>query len=232
METIKLDIDGSRVDALLGLPAGSGPCPGILIAHHQEGLSPFTRDLAAKLTQLGYAVICPDNYHRCRPEDDLAARRNSIIDSVVTREFGVALNFLKQHPRVRPDRLAIVGHCMGGRTALLAASAFKEIMAAVIFYPTALYVKRTGGTMAFDDLGGIACPVIAFFGDTDRLIPPEHADRFEAALLGRHVPLEMHRYPDAGHAFCNFTSAADYREGPAADSWRHATAFLERHLCP
>jgi carboxymethylenebutenolidase len=121
---------------------------------------------------------------------------------------------------------------MGGRTALLAASAFKEILAAVIFYPTALYVKRTGGTTAFDNLGGITCPVIAFFGDTDRLIPPEHADRFEAALRGRGVPLEMHRYPDAGHAFCNFTSAADYREGPAADSWRHATAFLERHLRP
>lgn len=231
-DTIKLAIDGHPVDALFAAPNGPGPHPGILVAHHQEGLSPFTRDLVDKLAARGYAVICPDHYHRCAPEDGLEKRRNSLRDDAIVQELGAALGFLKAYPGIRTEKLGVIGHCMGGRAAFLAAAAFPEIKAAAIFYPTGMMAKRGDNPAAFDRLHKLACPVIAFFGATDWLIPPEDADKIEAELRRSHVPLEIYRYADAGHAFCNFTSATDFRPEAAADSWQRASAFLDAHLMP
>jgi len=229
-DIIKISIGGQESDALFGATQAPGRHPAILIAHHQEGLSPFTRDLVDKLAACGYVAICPDHYHRCRPEDDLDTRRNSLRDPAVLGELGAALDFLKAHPKVRADRIAVIGHCMGGRAAFLAAGSLSGFAAAVIFYPTGMLAKRGENCVAFDRLHKIACPVIAFFGETDRLIPLDHADKIDAELRRCGIPVESHRYANAGHAFCNFGSPTDYRETAAADSWKRAVAFLDRHL--
>jgi carboxymethylenebutenolidase len=229
-DTIKLTIDGKSVDALLGLPETQGPHPAVLVAHHQEGLSPFTRDLVDKFARSGYVAICPDHYHRFPPDTALETLRNSVRDRDVLQELGAARDFLRKHPQVDPTRIAVMGHCMGGRLAFLAASHFPGFKAAAIFYPTAMLTPRPGGFLAIDTLAAITCPVIAFFGETDWLIPKEHADKIEAELRFHHIPLEIYRYPDAGHAFANFSSAQDFRPTAAEDSWRKAMAFLDRHL--
>jgi carboxymethylenebutenolidase len=229
-DTIKLDIDGASVDAFLGLPDATGPSPAVLVAHHQEGLSPFTRDVVDKLASRGYVAICPDHYRRLPPDASLETRRNSVRDRDVLRELEAARDVLQKHPRVDPARIAVMGHCMGGRSALLAASTFPGFKAAAIFYPTAMLIPRPEGFLAVEQLGKITCSVIVFFGETDWLIPKDHAAKIESELRRNHVPLETHRYPDAGHAFANFSSAEDYRPAAAADSWHKAIAFLDRHL--
>ena len=229
-ETLKIAIDGEQVDALLAAPATPGRHPAILVAHHQEGLSPFTRDLTEKLSARGYIAICPDHYHRFTAADSLEVRRNGLRDSEILQELNAALDVLKSHPNVDPDRIAVIGHCMGGRAALLAASTLAGLKAAVIFYPTAVLVKREGNLSAFDLLQRIACPVVTFFGETDWLIPLADAAKIEAELRRCDVPLEVYRYAGAGHAFCNFSSANDFRPEAAADSWQKAIAFLDRYL--
>jgi carboxymethylenebutenolidase len=183
-----------------------------------------------KLARNGYVAICPDHYHRLLTDAPLETRRNAVQDREVLQELSAARDALLQHPQVDPNRIAVMGHCMGGRLAFLAASHFPGFAAAAIFYPTAMFIPRPGGFLAIDTLAAITCPVIAFFGETDWLIPKEHADKIEAELRRHHIPLEIHRYPDAGHAFANFSNAQDFRPLAAEDSWRKAMAFLDRHL--
>ena len=229
-EIIKLSVDGASIDALLGVPKGNGIHPGILVAHHQEGLSPFTRDLIDKLATAGYVAVCPDHYHRLPPDATLETKRSSVHDRDVLKELAAGLGFLENDPRVRPDRLAILGHCMGGRSAFLGASLFEGLRCAVIFYPTRMLAKPADGMAAFELLHKMSCPVIGFFGGRDRLIPLQHADQIETELKRCGVSVEFHRYPEAGHAFGNFTSSVDYCEEAARDSWNRALNFLQSHL--
>jgi carboxymethylenebutenolidase len=229
-EVIKLSVDSASIDALLGVPEGKGAHPAVLVAHHQEGLSPFTRDLIDKLAGAGYVAICPDHYHRLPPDATLETKRTSVRDSDVLKELAGGLDFLKRDTRVQHDQIAILGHCMGGRSALLGAGVFPGLRCAIIFYPTRMMAKPDNGLFAFEYLSKVSCPVIGFFGGRDRLIPSEDADQIEAELRRHGVSVEFHRYPNAGHAYCNFTSAADYREEAARDSWNRALASLRIHL--
>ena len=229
-ELIDVDLDGKKVPALLGLPSGQGPHPGILVMHHQEGLSPFTRDLVDKLAKLGCVALSVSNYHACPPDADMQTKRESVRDGQLTRDAGAGIAFLESHPLVLKGNLAVIGHCMGGRTAFLAASVFPVFAAAIAYYGGGVYRKTIGGMPVGDRLKNIQCPVIGFWGGRDPIIPNADVDRIEAELKRAGVPCEFHRYPEAGHAFCNFTVPADFRADADADSWRKTVAFLRREL--
>ena len=77
-QIISLDVDGMAMNACLGVPAGAGAHPALLVEHNQEGLGVFTHDLVEKLAAQGYVALCPDHYHECPPDADLATRRAAL----------------------------------------------------------------------------------------------------------------------------------------------------------
>ena len=81
-------------------------------------------------------------------------------------------------------KVGVVGYCMGGTLAWLAATRIKGVAAAVGYY---------GGGIADTATERPACPVILHFGETDAGIPSEHWDRIRAAQPG--VPLHLPRRP-------------------------------------
>ena len=81
----------------------------------------------------------------------------------------------------------VVGYCLGGTLAWLAATRIDGVKAAVGYY---------GGGIA-ETAGEVPrCPVLLHFGETDQGIPPEHWARIRAA----HPEVPIHTYP-AGHGF-------------------------------
>jgi carboxymethylenebutenolidase len=228
---ISLDVDGMPMNACLSVPEGSGPHPGLLVAHNQEGLGVFTHDLVEKLAAAGYVAICPDHYHECAPNADLATRRAALRDTKILRDLAVTLDILRARPDVQRDNVAVIGHCMGGRAAFMAAEAFPELKAAVAFYSSGMFMSR-GNDMPtpFELLDKVTCPVIGFFGGKDPLIPLDQVDKIEAALKRFGVPHEFHRYLEAGHAFASFDSPAAYHAEATADSWGRTIEFLAKHL--
>lgn len=230
-ERIEIDIDGDRASALLGLPTESGPRPGILVAHHREGLSRFTADVVDRLAALDYTAVSVDNYHAMPANADEKTKHGMISDGQLVRDLEAGIRCLTDHPRVDAKRLAILGHCMGGRTSLLGASLFPVFQAAVVFYSGHVFRNRNStGPTPGDQLKDIRCPVIGFFGERDRLIPNPEVDRIEETLRAAGTSCEFIRYPEAGHAFSNFESAADYRAADANDSWNRTVAFLQQTL--
>jgi carboxymethylenebutenolidase len=47
-------------------------------------------------------------------------------------------------------------------------------------------------------------------------------------VLGKTV--EIHSFPDAGHAFENSDNKTAYRADDAAEAWKLTVAFLEKYL--
>ena len=80
--------------------------------------------------------------------------------------------------------------------------------------------------------GGIACPVIGFFGNDDQNPSPDDVTQIGETLTRHGVAHSFHRYDGAGHAFQNFLSEAAYREATARDAQQKLLAFFAAELEP
>ena len=49
VETVQLQVGPKTIPALVAVPAGKGPFPGVVVTFHREGNDPFTRWLVDDL---------------------------------------------------------------------------------------------------------------------------------------------------------------------------------------
>src|SRR4051812_12477973 len=213
-DIIKLQSGGLPMDAYCAMPGGSGPHPAIVLMHHQDALDGFTRDFADRLAQQGYAVLAPDNYHHSAPDLPLDEKKKRLEDDAMAADIAACIAWLKADPRCDGERLAIAGHCMGGRTTLLGAGLFPMFRAAIVYYGGGSLETRgkpKDGKTPFERFDRIRCPVQGFFGKQDKNPSPADVAKFDAALTEFSVPHEFHSYDNAEHAFCNFL-APRFRE--------------------
>ncbi|MFN3891507.1 MAG: dienelactone hydrolase family protein [Beijerinckiaceae bacterium] len=229
LQSVWLEVDGSPMEMLVALPEGSGRRPGILLSHYQHGLGPFTRRNAERLASEGYVVVAPDHYHHTPDETDLKKRKLGLIDTRLIADMHAAAAYLRAHLRTIPERTAIMGHCMGGRQALLGAATVPGFRCAIDCYGGGVMRAQGPGPTVFERLSAIKCPVAGFFGVHDSNPPPEDVRKVEAELKRLGVETDFHIYEDTGHAFMD-PDQKRYVEASAKDAWTRILAFLERHL--
>lgn len=229
-ETIDLAIGNVQTTALTALPVDGDSVPGVVITFHRGGLDAFTAWLADDLAANGYAAIAPNHYHALPDGVGLDDRRDHLTDEQMAFDIETSADWLAAQDRVDGDRLALIGHCMGGRTTLVGLAAFPgRWRCGGDWYGGRIFSTMGNMPSPADRIGDIACPVAGFFGNDDADPSPDDVDRLDALLTGHGIEHEFHRYDDAGHAFMNFGSGS-YREAAARDSWAKALGFLERHL--
>ncbi|HQZ72634.1 MAG TPA: dienelactone hydrolase family protein, partial [Anaerolineae bacterium] len=76
----------------------------------------------------------------------------------------------------------------------------------------------------------VTCPVLGFYGGLDTGIPVADVTAMEDALKAAGATVEVHVYPEAGHAFFNDTRAGGYNEAAAKDAWPRLVAWFGEHL--
>lgn len=194
---------------------------GIVLVQEWWGLVPHIEDVAKRFAALGYAVLVPDLYRGQKTLE--AAEAEHLMKGL---DFGRAAQEIAgaaQHLRDEEgcERVAIVGFCMGGALATIAA-AVGAVDAFVAFYgfPPAGAV----------DLTKIQAPGLVFFGETEGFFSVPDAQRFAAEQTARGIPTELHVYPGAGHAFFNDTRPEAFHAAAASDAWARTLAHLARHL--
>jgi carboxymethylenebutenolidase len=226
-QTIQIDVGGDAMDLYVAGPDSAGPHPAVLVCFHRGGMDAFTRERVDLLAEAGYVAVAPDFYHRRRGESAEEAVQHRRDEDVIA-DIAAAVGWLHAQNRVDDGRIAIMGHCMGGRVAFLGACALPDAFAGVVtYYGGGMFSAwGEGGPTAFERLPALRCPVVGFYGNDDTNPSPEQVDRIRAELKRLGIPYEVHRYDGTGHAFQGAQSPEKYREGPAKESWARTVAWL------
>lgn len=222
-----IEVNRSSMGISIAAPDASGPSPMVIVMCHIGGLDAFTEDRVARLAAAGYVAAAPDVFHYHPWIEEREARRATLRDKTIVDDINATMAHVESTERVDPDRIAIIGHCMGGRTAMLGAGNIPRIGPLGIYYGGRTMLSwGDDGPTPFERIPNMRGPVIGFFGMDDTEPSPKDVDTIEAELERHGIPCEFHRYSGAGHAFQNFLSPERYREEAANDAWEKTLRFL------
>src|SRR5690606_3289928 len=107
-----------------------------------------------------------------------------------------AFEKLAGHERVDARRIAAIGYCFGGATALQLAYGEPRLAGAVSFHGALPAPRR-------EDYANIKAPVLVLHGADDPLVSPEEVDTFLKALNEAKADWQMISYSGAVHSFTN-----------------------------
>jgi carboxymethylenebutenolidase len=219
MVTLKAE-DGHRLQGYRATPAGT-PRGGIVIIQEIFGVNNHIKKVADSYAAEGYVALAPALFDRVEPgvtmgysQDDITRGREirgKLGWETMVMDVKAAVDELKKQGLT----VGVVGYCMGGSLAWLAATRIPGVAASVGYY---------GGAVADFAQEHPRAPVLLHFGETDTSIPKEHWDKVRAA----HPEVPMHIYP-AGHGF-NCDERASYHEPSARQARERTLNFLRRHI--
>ena len=227
-----ITVQGSPMEVLVFQPEGAGPYPGVVVAQHlpvaHRGLQkdPFTIDVGERFAAAGYACIIPHVFHWWPADEDIAVKRAEFRDDRTVADLNAAYAMLAGLDSVDSSRIAIMGHCWGGRVTWVGACSNPDYKAAIMLCGGRVKLAM-GGVPAIELAGQINCPMMGLFGNDDQNPSPADVDDMSAALTAAGIAHEFHRYDGAGHGFQDYTNPERFRAKQSANAWTKIFAFLD-----
>ena len=228
----ELTVDGRTMGTFVASPEGSGPFPAMVVIQHATGVDRFIEETAQRFADEGYVAVAPNLYHRQDPNsgESGSERRQKLLDKEVIADVNAAVDYINASSSAN-DRIGIIGFCMGGRVAYLMPAVNTAFKAGVACYGgNTKAAWGEGGRTPFDLLAEVGCPILGFFGEDDGNPSPQDMKEMDERLSQHGKPHEFHSYPNAGHAYMDYTNEQTYREQAATASWPIALEFLARQL--
>ena len=211
--------DGFKLSAWRADPEGK-PRGAIVVVQEIFGVNHHIRGVADFFASQGYLAIAPALFDRVQKGVDLAyggtdrqtamALMGKLDNQNMALDVAAAIQAAKEGGKV-----AVVGYCLGGSIAYVAASRLPDVSAAVCYY---------GGRIldAKDDYPKV--PTILHFGEKDAHIPIARVKEFAAA----HPELPVYIYP-ADHGF-NCDERESYDAPSAALARTRTLEFLAKTI--
>ncbi|NQV82467.1 MAG: dienelactone hydrolase family protein [Rhodospirillales bacterium] len=242
VEWVDLDVGGTQVRTILGLPAGPGPHPAVIFNHgtgvrhhgYEESRRLGQMDVAHftdALVREGYVALAP-----IRPFKSGSAYRekggsvgsNADWAEVVERGIEVvkaAQAYLAGRSDVAKDKIAVIGYSEGGNVTLWTAAEAPGFAAVVLMSPAALrysgryWLKHAASK---DRVAKIKAPVLLTLGENDlRSIRKVVTRRLVPNLQATNAGFESRLDYPGDHYW--FHQRRD-------DFWPDITGFLAKHL--
>jgi len=212
------------VHALLYAPKGEGPFPALVVIHEWWGLNDWVKQQASALADQGYVALAIDLYRGkvATTPDEAHQIMRGVPEDRARRDLLAATTYLRSLNMVDDRRIGAIGWCMGGGYALDLAVADPHLKVAVINYGHLASDKAT--------LKKIHASILGIFGGQDLGIPLTDVDKFEAQMKALHKKVEIHIFPDAGHAFENPNNKTGYRADDAKQAGKITDEFLAKNL--
>ena len=149
MQKVEIATPDGICPAYFYVPSAAA-APAVLMYMDGPGMRPPVQELAERLSQAGYAVLLPDLFYRSgdyAPIDpkvvftdpELRQRHRAKFMDLATPEnimadTAVFLDFLAARPEIAKGPIGVVGYCMGGRLALIAAGTYPDRIAVAASY--------------------------------------------------------------------------------------------------
>lgn len=218
---VEFATNGTTTAGYLATPA-AGKGPGVIVIQEWWGLVQHIKNVCDRLAAEGFSALSPDMYHgQSATEPDAAGKLMMALSiAQAERDLRGAVAYLAGHSST--VRLGVVGFCMGGQLALLAATLNPAIGACVNFYGIHPSVRP--------DYSSLSGPVLGLFAERDRFVTPADARALDVAIKGVGRSCEIHIYPAVDHAFFNDERPDVYDKAAAADAWRRTITMFRTHL--
>jgi dienelactone hydrolase len=187
--------------------------PGVLIVHQWKGLGNYEKMRAEMLAKMGYVAFACDIYGKgVRPtsmqEAGAQAGKYKSDRALLRRRVKAGLETLLKQQGVDAKRVAAIGYCFGGTTALELARSGADINGVVSFHGGL-------GTPTPEDAKNIKCKVLACHGADDPNVPPAEVAGFEKEMRDAKVDWQLIAYGNAVHSFTDKSAGNDNSKGAA-----------------
>jgi carboxymethylenebutenolidase len=221
MTNIRLtSTDGHEFDAYRANPSGP-PRGAVVVIQEIFGVNSHIRSICDRLAAAGYVAIAPALFDRSEPGFESGYSPEEVEKArrfVANPDWDA---FLRDTDAARAavadfGRVGIVGFCLGGSIAFVAATRLDGFSAAVAFY---------GGRIdAFADEKP-KCPTQLHFGAEDQGIPMSNVE----SVRKRRADCDVFVYEGAGHGF-NCDQRSSFQPEAAKTAWDRTMKFFSEHL--
>ncbi len=213
--------DGFQLGAYRADPKGP-PRGGVVVIQEIFGVNHHIRAVCDRLADAGFRAMAPQVFDRMSPnfesgysEAEVAKAREFLprLDwAKLMLDASAAVDALKKEG----GPVAMIGFCMGGTVAFIAATRLGGLAASICYYG--------GQIVRFAD-NKPRCPVQMHFGEKDASIPMGDIE----TIRQKRPECEIFTYPGAGHGF-HCDERASYEPNSARIAWQRSLAFLTKAL--
>jgi dienelactone hydrolase len=204
--------------------------PGVLIVHQWKGLGDYEKMRARMLAEMGYVAFACDIYGKgIRPasmqEAGAQAGKYKNDRALLRKRVQAGLETLLKQEGVDQKRVAAIGYCFGGTTALELGRSGADVKGIVSFH---------GGlsTPTPEDAKNIKAKILACHGADDPNVPPPEVAAFEKEMRDAKADWQLIAYGNAVHAFTDKSAGNDnskgvaYNESADRRSWQAMKDFF------
>jgi carboxymethylenebutenolidase len=212
--------DAHSLGAYRADPAGK-PKGGMIVVQEIFGVNHHIRALCDRLAVEGYVAVAPAvfdrfvrNFESGYTPDEIAHARSYLGNlnwDNMMKDLDAALGDIKS-----AGPCGVVGFCMGGTAAFLAACRLNGLKAAVGYY---------GGQIAKFADEKPKCPVQLHFGEKDAGIPLSDVE----IVKQKQPQAEVYVYPEAQHGF-HCDERASFQKEASTLAWQRTLDFLAKHM--
>lgn len=200
-KVVEYEYEGTKLKGFLATPDGADKRPGVLVFPEWWGLNDYAKNRARQLAEMGYVAFAADLYgdgkviDTAHPKDALSSVTTLRQNQAVWRgRATAALKQLTSQPNVDATKVAAMGYCFGGSTALQLAYAGNDLKAVATFH-AALPVPAEA------ELKQIKPRILVATGEADTGIPAKAIDTFKEAMAKAGAKAEVVVYPGVVHSF-------------------------------
>ena len=228
-ETINLNLTDGQMGAYIAYPEKS-PIGAVIAIMEIWGVNKTMKAHALEFAQAGYICLVPDLFWRLGPDVILDAdnpdhwmlsldRYFNFDYDLGAKDMEETMNYLRELELCN-GKVGAVGYCLGGKMCYLL-SCRTNIDCAVAYYGT--YIEH-----AITEASQLSQPFMLHQALADTWVPPAICKFIEEKI--KHKPnVEIHKYPDAEHAFARH-GATSYSKEEADLALERSVSFLDRHL--
>jgi len=212
--------DNFQLGAYRADPAGT-PKGAVVVIQEIFGVNHHIRSVCDRLATEGYVAIAPSIFDRTTPNfqsgytpDEIAEARKFVANpdwAAMLRDTQAAIDAVQT---VGP--VGIIGFCLGGSVAFVAATRLTGLKAAIGYYG--------GAVVRFADEKP-KVPTQLHFGEKDAGIPLTDVETIKA----KRPDVEVFVYPGAQHGF-HCDERPSYDKASSDIAWPRSMAFFAKHL--
>nr|WP_249797394.1 MULTISPECIES: dienelactone hydrolase family protein [unclassified Bradyrhizobium] len=212
--------DNFQLGAYRADPAGTAK-GAVVVIQEIFGVNHHIRSVCDRLAKEGYVAIAPSIFDRTAPNfqsgyspDEIAEARKFVANpdwAAMLRDTQAAIDAARGAGPV-----GIIGFCLGGSIAFLAATRLSGLKAAIGYYG--------GAVVRFADETP-KVPTQLHFGEKDAGISLTDVD----AIKAKRPDVEVFVYPGAQHGF-HCDERASYDKASADIAWPRSMDFFAKHL--